>query len=134
MVVVTVAGSRVERYVDRPSVVQERLEAFAGEVTELATDAWTTFEGMWNEHCAEMLTASETTDEPDWKSARRPSTGSGRSRHAARPERACGRSCRCGRAGAVSDHPCLNTSVDISHVVLAPVPALAFGVAPWPGS
>ena len=32
MVVVTVAGSRVERDVDRPSVVQERLEAFAGEV------------------------------------------------------------------------------------------------------
>ena len=32
MVVVTVAGSRVERDVDRPSVVRERLEAFAGEV------------------------------------------------------------------------------------------------------
>ena len=32
MVVVTVAGSQVERDVDRPSVVQERLEAFAGEV------------------------------------------------------------------------------------------------------
>ncbi len=32
MVVVTVAGSRVERDVDRPSVVQERLVAFAGEV------------------------------------------------------------------------------------------------------
>ena len=32
MVVVTVAGSRVERDVDRPSVVAERLEAFAGEV------------------------------------------------------------------------------------------------------
>jgi SRSO17 transposase len=32
MVVVTVAGSQVERDVDRPSVVRERLEAFAGEV------------------------------------------------------------------------------------------------------
>ena len=32
MVVVTVAGSRVEGDVDRPSVVAERLEAFAGEV------------------------------------------------------------------------------------------------------
>jgi SRSO17 transposase len=32
MVVVTVAGSRVERDVDRPSVVAERLEAFADEV------------------------------------------------------------------------------------------------------
>ena len=32
MVVVTVAGSRVERDVDPPSVVRERLEAFAGEV------------------------------------------------------------------------------------------------------
>jgi SRSO17 transposase len=32
MVVVTVAGSQVERRVDRPSVVRERLEAFAGEV------------------------------------------------------------------------------------------------------
>src|SRR5450755_3017202 len=32
MVVVTVTGSRVERDVDRPSVVRERLEAFAGEV------------------------------------------------------------------------------------------------------
>jgi SRSO17 transposase len=32
MVVVTVAGSQVERDVDRPSVVQARLEAFAGEV------------------------------------------------------------------------------------------------------
>jgi SRSO17 transposase len=32
MVVVTVAGSRVERDVDRPSVVRERLEAFAVEV------------------------------------------------------------------------------------------------------
>ena len=32
MVVVTVAGSQVERDVDRPSVVQERLEAFADEV------------------------------------------------------------------------------------------------------
>ena len=32
MVVVTVAGSRVELDVDPPSVVRERLEAFAGEV------------------------------------------------------------------------------------------------------
>src|SRR5947199_9313111 len=32
MVVVTVAGSQVERDVDRPSAVRERLEAFAGEV------------------------------------------------------------------------------------------------------
>jgi SRSO17 transposase len=32
MVVVTVAGSQVQRDVDRPSVVRERLEAFAGEV------------------------------------------------------------------------------------------------------
>ena len=32
MVVVTVAGSQVERDVDPPSVVRERLEAFAGEV------------------------------------------------------------------------------------------------------
>jgi SRSO17 transposase len=32
MVVVTVAGSQVERDVDRASVVRERLEAFAGEV------------------------------------------------------------------------------------------------------
>ena len=32
MVVVTVAGSRVERDVDPPSVVRERLEAFAVEV------------------------------------------------------------------------------------------------------
>ena len=32
MVVVTVAGSRVERDVDRPSVVAERLEAFGVEV------------------------------------------------------------------------------------------------------
>jgi hypothetical protein len=32
MVVVTVAGSQVERDVDPPSVVRERLETFAGEV------------------------------------------------------------------------------------------------------
>ena len=32
MVVVTVAGSQVERDVDPPSVMRERLEAFAGEV------------------------------------------------------------------------------------------------------
>ena len=32
MVAVTVAGSQVERDVDPPSVVRERLEAFAGEV------------------------------------------------------------------------------------------------------
>ena len=34
MVVVTVAGSQVERDVDPPSVVRERLEAFAGEVSD----------------------------------------------------------------------------------------------------
>ena len=34
MVVVTVAGSQVERRVDRPSVVRERLEAFAGDCTQ----------------------------------------------------------------------------------------------------
>src|ERR1700675_3243516 len=36
MVVVTVAGSQVERDVDPPSVVRERLEAFAGEVLAAA--------------------------------------------------------------------------------------------------
>src|SRR4051812_49900451 len=36
MVVVTVAGSQVKQDVDPPSVVRERLEAFAGEVLSAA--------------------------------------------------------------------------------------------------
>src|SRR5947209_19972321 len=36
MVVVTVAGSQVKRDVDPPSLVRERLEAFAGEVLAAA--------------------------------------------------------------------------------------------------
>ena len=38
------------------------------------------------------------------------------------------------RNGSCVRSSVLNTSVDISHVVLAPVAALAFGVVPWPGS
>ena len=45
MVVVTVAGSQVERDVDPPSVVRERLEAFAVEV--LGGDESAGAAGQW---------------------------------------------------------------------------------------